>query len=683
MSCPESPGTPAPSTGAFCEVCGDWGGATSLIVCENSSLGCPSGQHLYCFVPVRQMADLQGEFYCSLCTAHRADAERQAKRRRIEAEGREAARVLPSVALPSRKPPRQAVKGAGTTGQLPAGGEVPAASKVAQPPPAAPRKAPILPAAKSTLVDLLNGFAAEDEKAREQHKATLDGTRAHWAEDGLSEREVAMDALCEELQLCVDDGGLWRGTVQFDAGQGDRSALTMVAYPKSRATERDSLEAASRLPSYLSNSMRFNQEELELGSRREAGFEEACLVLGCGAVPNSPGFLAALERWQAVWQQLATRHEALEFQMEETPGSYLLLVPNRLTPESCTYFGLLGQRCTDKPKQPRLPDAGILKKACSSSRGQVNWPDAHPAAVCELGPGVHYSSVPGGSRGNDLASKTLRPPLSNAPSPEQEFKPLSGLRIATVAMDSNHERTRKALDQLRSMGAQFFATPFPWCEDIVCISGRLIQKGELGVCKGELGPSPGAFDVSGCLAAKPPVMVFEDLAVLEEIVRQKRRLTEEEYSMGRLRRLFPYGIVVLVDVKTVDKMPASALQQVLDKLEQRAAQQPGYKWELVVSPDDMRAWEASAVATHSGALLALFRSSSAARVLRLDETSQSAKDEQRPVIRNAIKLAYIHRYTCRHVFLLSSDSATLKAASANSTISLGSIQELVAFLRDL
>ena len=73
------------------------------------------------------------------------------------------------------------------------------------------------------------------------------------------------------------------------------------------------------------------------------------------------------------------------------------------------------------------------------------------------------------------------------------------------------------------MGAQFFATPFPSCEDIVCISGRLIQKGELGVCKGELGPSPGAFDVSGCLAAKPPVMVFEDLAVLEEIVRRVLR----------------------------------------------------------------------------------------------------------------------------------------------------------------
>ena len=35
-------------------------------------------------------------------------------------------------------------------------------------------------------------------------------------------------------------------------------------------------------------------------------------MLGCGAVPNSPGFSAALERWQAVWQQLATRHEALE-----------------------------------------------------------------------------------------------------------------------------------------------------------------------------------------------------------------------------------------------------------------------------------------------------------------------------------------------------------------------------------
>lgn len=121
----------------------------------------------------------------------------------------------------------------------------------------------------------------------------------------------------------------------------------------------------------------------------------------------------------------------------------------------------------------------------------------------------------------------------------------------------------------------------------------------------------------------------------------------------------------------------------LDELEKRAAQQPGYKWELVVSPDDMQAWEASAVATHSGALLALFRSSSAARVLRLDETSQSAKDERRPVIRNAIKLAYIHRYTCRHVFLLSGDSVTLKAASANSTISLGNIHELVAFLCDL
>ena len=171
------------------------------------------------------------------------------------------------------------------------------------------------------------------------------------------------------------------------------------------------------------------------------------------------------------------------FQLEKTPGSYVLLVPNRLTPESCTYFGLWGQRCSDKPKQPRLPEAGILKKAsdarmghrwtprtlpvlvcaavtrpgtssqflvsatppphalqaCSSSRGQVNWPDAHPAAICELGPGTHYSSVPGGSRGNDLASKKPRPQLSNVPSPEQEFKPLSGLRIAMVAMDSNHE----------------------------------------------------------------------------------------------------------------------------------------------------------------------------------------------------------------------------------------------------
>ncbi|KAL4420715.1 hypothetical protein ABPG75_010371 [Micractinium tetrahymenae] len=71
---------------SFCEVCGDTGGAHSMMICENTDLGCLGGIHLYCCVPLRTEAPTEA-WYCSQCSqvrqeaAKAKEAKRQARKR--------------------------------------------------------------------------------------------------------------------------------------------------------------------------------------------------------------------------------------------------------------------------------------------------------------------------------------------------------------------------------------------------------------------------------------------------------------------------------------------------------------------------------------------------------------------------------------------------------------------------
>ncbi|PRW21144.1 PHD and RING finger domain-containing 1 isoform X3 [Chlorella sorokiniana] len=77
-----------PTSDSFCEVCGDTGGATRLVLCENVDAGCLGGVHLYCCVPLRSEPPSEA-WYCSECQAVRKEAA--AARMRAHKE-REAAR---------------------------------------------------------------------------------------------------------------------------------------------------------------------------------------------------------------------------------------------------------------------------------------------------------------------------------------------------------------------------------------------------------------------------------------------------------------------------------------------------------------------------------------------------------------------------------------------------------------
>lgn len=68
------------------QVCGDTGGATRLVLCENIDAGCLGGVHLYCCVPLRSEPPSEA-WYCSDCQAVRkaAAATRQRARREREA----------------------------------------------------------------------------------------------------------------------------------------------------------------------------------------------------------------------------------------------------------------------------------------------------------------------------------------------------------------------------------------------------------------------------------------------------------------------------------------------------------------------------------------------------------------------------------------------------------------------
>ena len=67
-------------------MCGDTGGATRLVLCENIDAGCLGGVHLYCCVPLRSEPPSEA-WYCSDCRAVRkaAAATRQRARREREA----------------------------------------------------------------------------------------------------------------------------------------------------------------------------------------------------------------------------------------------------------------------------------------------------------------------------------------------------------------------------------------------------------------------------------------------------------------------------------------------------------------------------------------------------------------------------------------------------------------------
>ncbi|KAK9795942.1 hypothetical protein WJX73_010277 [Symbiochloris irregularis] len=56
------------SSEPVCQTCGDHGGASAFVECENVQHGCIGGQHLYCFNPPRKGDQLPiGKFYCKYC----------------------------------------------------------------------------------------------------------------------------------------------------------------------------------------------------------------------------------------------------------------------------------------------------------------------------------------------------------------------------------------------------------------------------------------------------------------------------------------------------------------------------------------------------------------------------------------------------------------------------------------
>ena len=87
--------------GAACEYCGDPGGASALILCENSHLGCLGGRHLYCFLPVKRELGAE-EFYCDMCRTHRV-REAAAKTRAEEAAAAAAAAEAAQPPPPKRQ----------------------------------------------------------------------------------------------------------------------------------------------------------------------------------------------------------------------------------------------------------------------------------------------------------------------------------------------------------------------------------------------------------------------------------------------------------------------------------------------------------------------------------------------------------------------------------------------------
>ena len=77
------------------QVCGDTGGATRLVLCENADRGCLGGVHLYCCMPLRSEPPTDA-WHCAECSAAlvkaTALAQQRAKQRAAEANARRQAR---------------------------------------------------------------------------------------------------------------------------------------------------------------------------------------------------------------------------------------------------------------------------------------------------------------------------------------------------------------------------------------------------------------------------------------------------------------------------------------------------------------------------------------------------------------------------------------------------------------
>lgn len=207
--------------GAVCDFCGDAGGASALILCENSHLGCMGGRHLYCFLTVKRELG-QEEFYCDMCCAHRV-REAAAKTRAEEAAA--AAAAVEAAQLPP--PKRQRVESRGGCAprrhiaerlqvlalhSAPLSAHtapVPAASQGAAPQRAgaAPVSRPVAAASRGTLSLALEGI--EDDAVR--RSSVIDGS--YRSQHG--PRELPSLSWQYTLANIVAGGALWSGNLSI------------------------------------------------------------------------------------------------------------------------------------------------------------------------------------------------------------------------------------------------------------------------------------------------------------------------------------------------------------------------------------------------------------------------------------------------------------------------------------
>jgi hypothetical protein len=463
--------------------------------------------------------------------------------------------------------------------------------------------------------------------------------------------------------------------------QGAASELALVAYP-CPASNPLSAEAARTLPEALEAAQFCQRDEFEI---RDADVcKEACLLLAASAQAGAAG----VSRLRAF---LLERNSMLRVDLHRDDGLFLLLAP--VVAEAEALFGLLAEPLQREEWQPgrQRPSRGILGGAGqpAAAAKPLRWADGSVddrVAQCELPPGCSYSApradvLPPAKSARALVQKAVAAAPVN-PAAASSVRPLDGLRVALVGPLAKCAAT----GAIRKLGAYVIRYDCekqlqalrPECQDLLVVESNWLSCGL---------ESQVHFEILPHLAT--PVHVFHGAGVLEVLARERRMLTAAELRSHDCL-VFPRGVLLVTDVRTMQSLPPADAAMLFAELEARDGEFPGGTWRIAMHPDDLFAWELAVeraaaegrpTSAAGGANLMMWHGSRRAGALQPGEISNSSDANRPALLRHATKAAHNLRATCRHVFLMASDERLLQASSI--TVLVGPPAEALQLLKRL
>ncbi|KAL4857588.1 PHD and RING finger domain-containing protein 1 [Chlorella vulgaris] len=489
---------------SFCQICGDTGGATRMLQCENADRGCLGGIHLYCTIPVRSEPPTDA-WYCFECQAARQameahfieQAQQRAKSRGADAasgheeQGRRKRRrrqQTESTAGQEQQPPLQPTQPkriigvsaavAAAANRTPAGASKPSRATGGTAGSARPAP-PKLPAAgvasRDTLALLFESLKKGDEEAAQRRlkdmSRVVDGTsRRSTASIGQQQAEYQQLAAQHSLHSCSMAGQLGTVPLVLPVAQERQSFHAYLrCYPIPGNPESGA--AAARLRS-LAAAVEAGQQLAtrlvshdELGISQQRTYQVACLLLALDAQSA-----AAAPQWASLWEWLSRWRQAvaIEVPLGSSPkaagGSaaagtsaeelWFYLVPNMLDPDSRSLFGLLANPIRSLDTARPLAAAQPLRSSMKLKRRSLAGGEAARAPSLNRLP---VAWADGGLEDKPVAARgaALELPLGPhyAPPSQHVTRPQRSTRLPSIRSFSQpgaaEEGAAKSLEGLR------------------------------------------------------------------------------------------------------------------------------------------------------------------------------------------------------------------------------------------